>query len=525
MKVYYISQKAIKISLLAAVLIISAMAAWDAWHTWFAAEPQPIDDVSLLPSVSSARIKGLDHYSIDVELDVENRTLHAVQKLTYTNREDTALKELYFHLYPNAYSNQKTAPFEAQDMAQAYPNGFSPGGITIKWVKIDSHPISFAITGSDRTVMKLPLSTALQPDKSVEITMEYDVVLPNSVGRFGYGSYTFNVTNWYPILAVYDKGGWHIDPYYAIGDPFYSDVADYDIKITAPPAFIVASTGAILDDKKLSNDRRQWTVSAKAVRDFAWIASDKFKVAQKTVNNTSVRSYYLSRQSGETALDYAADAISIFSSDFGFYPYKQFSVVQADFFIGGMEYPNLVMIDQSLYTNMTRSLLEYVVVHETAHQWWYGVVGNDEVDEPWLDEALTEYSTILYYERKYGRKMKETVFNNMVLAKYDALDQYLPEGQRDEAILRPVYEFENEYVYDILVYAKGAMMLEALRQKVGDEVFNKILRTYYQECAFANASSQDFISVSERVSKMELDDFFNQWLSANNGDQMYILAA
>jgi hypothetical protein len=524
MKVYYITQKTIKTLLLIAVVVILGIAAWDAWQTHSAKSPQYNNVTPLLPSAVSERTEGLDHYTIDVNLDAKNHKLHAVQNVMYTNRESTALKEVYFHLYPNAYRSQDTAPFEKQDMASAYPNGFSAGGIDIKSVKINGKPVSFEITGRDNTVMKLILPSLLQNGRELEIDMEYDIILPNSVGRFGYGDYTFNITNWYPILAVYDKGGWHTDPYYAIGDPFYSDMADYDVTITAPSSFTIASTGAITGTDK-QGDKQHWTVSAKAVRDFAWVASDNFSVLQGKIGDTTVRSYHFSRQSGQKALEYASDALSIFNDAFGLYPYGQFSVVQADFFIGGMEYPNLVMIDQSLYTSMTRDILEYVVVHETAHQWWYGVVGNDEVNEPWLDEALAEYSTIMYFEKKYGQEMKDKVFNNMVKAKYNTLDQYISQGETDEAILRPVYEFENEYVYDILVYGKGAMMLDALRQKVGNDAFDSILKEYYKQRAFTNATTQDFIEISKKISKMELDDFFDEWLIPQGDDQMYILAS
>ena len=137
-----------------------------------------------------------------------------------------------------------------------------------------------------------------------------------------------------------------------------------------PKGFVIASTELIALDEM--EEQNIWQFEAKTVRDFAWVASQKFEVSSMTIGDTTVYSYYYTQEAGERALDYGASALRIFNELFGSYPYKTLSIVQTDFFIGGMEYPQLVMIDGSLYEE-EGLLAEVVVVHEVAHQWWYGL--------------------------------------------------------------------------------------------------------------------------------------------------------
>ena len=174
----------------------------------------------------------------------------------------------------------------------------------------------------------------------------------------------------------------------------------------------LATTGEIVE-QKTDTEKTLYTIDAKLVRDFAFILSDKFTINKTKYKDMLINTYNLNENMSQEAVDVAKSSIDIFSNLFGDYPYNTYSVVASDFFIGGMEYPMLVMIDESLYNNENKFLLEYVIAHETAHQWWYSVVGNDEISEPWLDEALTEYSTVLYFEQKYGKETGDKLIKTM----------------------------------------------------------------------------------------------------------------
>ena len=185
-------------------------------------------------------------------------------------------------------------------------------------------------------------------------------------------------------------------------------------------------------------------------------------------------------------VDVAKSSMEIFSELFGDYPYNTFSVVASDFYIGGMEYPMLVMIDETLYNKENKFLLEYVIAHETAHQWWYSVIGNDEVNEPWLDEALTEYSTILYFENKYGKETGDKLIKTMDVQ---------TKSFKTTDIFKATTEYKDSADYSLSVYTKGAVIFNEIRTQVGDDLFFETLKEYYNKYKFENVNGSQFIEL------------------------------
>lgn len=451
----------------------------------------------------------LTRYEIYAEFHAEEKVITATQKLTYTNTLDKALTNLYLHIYPNAFKEKSTAPFEAEDMDNVYYNGFSPGWMEIKEIKLDNKRVSYKIMGDASTILRITPKAKIEPGEAVQLFIEFKVKLPNVLGRMGYGENTVNITNWYPIMSVFDEEGWHLDPYYPIGDPFYSDVAVYEMLFSAPEDYILASTGNVLKEKK-KKDKISYSIRAENVRNFAIILSKDFQVDKGEVDGIKVLSYTLEGEKSEEALQFSVDATKIFNRLFGKYPYEQISVVSSDFFLGGMEYPNLVMISEDLYEMREDFPLEYVIAHEIAHQWWYGVVGNNEIKEPWLDEALTEYATLMYFEEKYGHHIKEQIFEKMIKAQYNNYIDFEPD--KGEGILRSLREFNNSEEYSSIVYSKGAIFLSELRKEMGDEAFISALREYYRRFMFKNATTRDFYEVCSGMTEKELKPIFYEWL-------------
>ena len=457
--------------------------------------------------------RGLNVYDMDVIFEPDDAQLICKQSLKLVNRDDAEFNSVYFHLYPNAFKEENRLPFLSDEKEAAYPNGFSPGWIDVESVSIDDYPVDYQIGGYTNNILAILLDKPLKPGGSINIAMEFRVKIPNSVGRLGYGDDTFNITNWYPIVCVYDKDGWNTDPYYPVGDPFYSDVSNYLVRIKAPADYVIASTGDIIDIRD-EDGYRIWEIEALVVRDFAWIASERFEIESQQLDHTMVYSYFLPeyREGGGKALEWAVSALQIFNSCFGKYPYRQFSLVQSDFFVGGMEYPNLVMIDKNLYEERQYPWLEYVTVHETAHQWWYGVVGNDQIDEPWLDEALTEYSTVLYYGHRYGRDREREIYNTMIVeGKQLFLERYMSDEQELElSVDQPVYSFPDWLLYDLVIYGKGAGVFREMHRITGDEGFYEILQEYYENNKFENATFADLLKACEKVTGESWDAFFEK---------------
>lgn len=427
----------------------------------------------------------LNKYIIDVVFDDESKRLMCNQEIEYVNNSNIELDKLYFHIYPNAFSKKEFAPFEESDMPNAYPNGFNEGYINIKKISSNNNNLKYNISGEKEDILEIELNEKINPKEKISINIDYNVKIPNSEGRFGYSDNTINITNWFPIACVYDENGWNTRSYEEIGDPFYSDISNFYLNLTLPKKYEIGTSGDIISEE---TDKEQTTyeIVAENIRDFAFVLSDKFVVHKDTYNDIEISTYNLNQNIAKEVTEISKKSIEIFSELFGQYPYKNYSVVASDFFIGGMEYPNMVMIDESLYNKEDTFLLEYVIAHETAHQWWYGVVGNNEITEPWIDEALTEYSTILYFEKKYGKELSEKLIENMNIQ---------TRSYKVENIFKPTTEYENSIEYSLNVYTKGALAFNKIREKIGDELFFDTLKKYYETYMYENVNGAEFVKV------------------------------
>lgn len=449
---------------------------------------------------SKEKVGDINGYTIDVIFDDESKRLMCNQTITYINNTGKSLDSLYFHIYPNAFSKKEFAPFEKSEMKMAYPNGFNEGYIDIKNILSNNKDLSYSITGEKEDILEVKLKNKLKPNEQVSLDMEYNIKLPNSVGRFGYGDSTVNVTNWFPMACVYDDRGWNTKSYEMIGDPFYSEISNFDVTILVPKTYKIGSTGKVIESKNNKN-KSMYTIEADNVRDFAFILSNKFDIDNDSIDNIKINTYNLDKKFSEFTTEVAKDSIKIFSDMFGKYPYDTYSVIASDFYIGGMEYPTLSMIDQSLYTENNKFLLEYVIAHETAHQWWYSAIGNDEISEPWIDEALTEYSTVLYFEKKYGEEVANKLIKSMEIEtrKYSSED-----------IFKSTTQYKDSIDYSLNVYTKGAVIFHKIREEVGDKLFFETLKEYYQTYLFKNVNAVQFVELWNKKG-IDFDDIINKY--------------
>ncbi|MBP3906814.1 MAG: M1 family metallopeptidase, partial [Peptostreptococcaceae bacterium] len=289
---------------------------------------------------SKEKVGDINGYTIDVIFDDESKRLMCNQTITYINNTGKSLDSLYFHIYPNAFSKKEFAPFEKSEMKMAYPNGFNEGYIDIKNILSNNKDLSYSITGEKEDILEVKLKNKLKPNEQVSLDMEYNIKLPNSVGRFGYGDSTVNVTNWFPIACVYDDRGWNTKSYEMIGDPFYSEISNFDVTILVPKTYKIGSTGKVIESKNNKN-KSMYTIEADNVRDFAFILSNKFDIDNDSIDNIKINTYNLDKKFSEFTTEVAKDSIKIFSDMFGKYPYDTYSVIASDFYIGGMEYPTL----------------------------------------------------------------------------------------------------------------------------------------------------------------------------------------
>ncbi len=455
--------------------------------------------------------KNLSSYSLTLDFDDSSKILSGLETLNYKNPTDTTLKTLEFHLYPNAFrGDAKYRPVSALTQEKAYPNGFSEGKIDIKSVAVNGQNVQVNIGGNDKNMLVVPLSEELFPNDNVTIQIEFASLLPNCNHRYGYGENTYNFGNFYPVVAKYEQGDFKRDNYGANGDPFYSDMANYSVSITHDSDFTLASTGN--QQSQTSNNGKTTTnISASAVRDFGFVLSKKFTVISQKTGKTTVKYYYYDDEKAQESLQAGIDAIATFNNLFGEYPYESYSIVKTNFVHGGMEYPNLVYISDAYETHE-----DYVnvIVHETAHQWWYNLVGSNACEYAWMDEGLTEFSTLLFYRHnsaKYPKDTRESL--NASLSSFLLFSDICKSvyGKFDCSMSRNVNDFASDMEYTYITYVEGVLFFDNLEENVGEKNFLKALKQYFKQNEFKIATPEDMISAFEIVTKRDMQTFFNSW--------------
>ncbi|MBQ7307263.1 MAG: M1 family metallopeptidase [Clostridia bacterium] len=460
---------------------------------------------------SALGIKDLTTYTISANLDTENYIMKCTQKINVYNNEDQSLTELKLHLYPKAFKvGAKNQPVSALNTSQAYPNGTSYGDIVINSCFQNQEEKSFYLEGDDDNILVIPLSEELKVDKYTEISLDYTITLPNINHIFGYGNNAINLGNFYPILCVFENGEYSTNPYSSNGDPFYSDIANYKVDITYPSNYIIAYSGILLENKD-DGLYRTSSFYAENVRDFAMSLSTKFLQKNSKVDGVEIYYYYYNDENPDTSLKACEDSLKTFNKLFGKYPYQQLSVCETNFVHGGMEYPNLVFISDDI-----SSYNDYIntIVHEIAHQWWYGMVGNDEFSYGWLDEGLTEYSTALFYEENpdYQVTMKEIVTNttNSYLLFVQVYTDVF--GNCNTKMDRQLNQYDTEPEYVYIAYVKAFLLFNEIREIVGKEKFIKGLQNYFNEYKGKNVTPENFIQCMEKSTGRPISEIIYNYI-------------
>ena len=455
--------------------------------------------------------ENLNTYHMNIVYN-DDHTLDIEQTLEYTNRTEDTLENLKLHLYPRSFrQDSKVSVVSTLNHAKCYYNGESFGNLEISALSVNGIDTPITINGNDDDILDISFTDSLTPNETYNISISYKVTLPNINHRFGYGEDTINLGNFYPIACVYEDGEYVIDSYHYNGDPFYSDMANYNVTLTANNNLKLASTGNITSTTS-NETSTTYNIKAKTVRDFAMVLSDKFSIVSGKIGNTIVNYYYYKNQYPQEGLQAGIDSVTTFNNLFGEYPYDTLNIVESNFVHGGMEYPNLALISdavdiQSDYIN--------VIIHEVAHQWWYGIVGNNEVNYGWLDEGLTEYSTILFYKENPSYNVNtEELIKNTTNSYVTFVDIYTKVfGEVDTSMNRKLNEYNNESEYVYIAYVKGMLIFDSLNEVLGDDKFIKCLQAYFEDNKFGISTPDRLIDSFEKASKSDLSSFFESWIN------------
>ncbi len=450
-------------------------------------------------------------YDICVTYDETEKVLSGYETVTFKNDSENAFNELKFNLFGNAF--RKDAKFKpilsGQDLT-AYYNGESYGKMEVSAVEFDGEKIAYSIGGEDENILIVKLKDTLYPEETVTVKIYFSLHLANVLSRTGYNDKTVNLGNFYPVLCAVENGAFKECVYYAIGDPFYSEVADYKTSITVSSNLTVCSSGELINATE-KGDKKTYSYTLKKARDFAFVLSSEFDLLTKTENGVTINYYYYNDLTPKDTLDISVKAIKTFSNAFINYPYKTYSLCQTGFIEGGMEYPCLSMISDAL---TDKAVIEEVAVHETAHQWWYSLVGNDEISHAFLDEGLTEYSVVLFYEKNPEYQVTRTELIGTAHKSYSTFCSIYDKifGKKDTSMLRSLKEFSSSYEYVNIAYIKGALMFDYLRTAVGDTAFFNGLKKYATDYSYKIATPDSLVGVFEKIGA-NTNGFFKSWFN------------
>lgn len=480
-------------------------------------------------------------YEIDVTLDDENKMLHGYIQIVYTNNAPHALNEIFMHVWPNAYKNNKTAfalqKNEDSDGKFIFSDEKDRGYIDSLSFMINGKPVGAEPFNKWEDVLWIRLNRTLEPDSSMVITTPFRVKIPGSFSRLGQADGAYQITQWYPKPAVYDINGWNPMPYLDQGE-FYSEFGTFEVKITVPDNFVVAATGQLQEEseKEFIRNRINEPIDPKEVpptsktfktltfyqnniHDFAWFASKTFNIERGKATLESgkvVETFVYASEKKINYCRYINDALIYYSKHVGEYPYNYCSVVKGSLKAGGgMEYPMITVCD---------FLNDEVIIHEVGHNWFYGILGSNERTYPWMDESVNSFFEAETMNQGVAQdplpkegltQLGSSDMSMQAIARHQArrgTDQ--PPGETSELL--------TGMNYGTMVYGKGSFLFKHLKGYLGDDVFYACFREYFDEWKFRHPLPDDMQAVFESVSGKKLSWFFRD-LMFSTGELDYAI--
>lgn len=422
-----------------------------------------------------------------IKLRLADDLLHAtgVEEVIYTNTEAEPLADLHFRLFPNILG----------------------GEMTVTSVTVEGKPATTTL-GLEDSLLVVALTDALEPGKHVTIRLEFEQRIAENVD-LNYGVRAFYggvlaLAHSYPMIAVHDSTGWNAEIPPAAGDLTFADMSYFQVEVNAPATLTLLGSGTEVESR-VDGERKIVTFAAGPARDFYLAGGPSFVRHSRETSTGTVRVFapQALANGALAALDYAESALAEFSSRFAPYPYSELEIVATPTLALGIEYPGVIAIADRILTPGDFRL-EATVVHEVAHQWFYNLVGNDQLDDPWLDEALSQFATLQYFESRYGAEGAQG-FRDSLEGRWERL------GRREIPIGLPVAGFGPQE-YGAIVYGRGPLFFDELRETMGHSTFDAFLRRYVSTFAWGIATPAGLQETAEQSCGCDLDALFAEWI-------------
>ncbi len=543
-------------------------------------------------------------YKMSARLNAETKTVKGHYTLTWWNHTDDSIPDVYFHLYLNAFKNADSTFLreagvrrrEETEEWSARPEQEKWGWVDVDKIGIVGGPdLTKSMTyvhpdddnASDQTVARIELPQPIPPHGTIELAVDFTSKLPRAIARSGFEGDYFLMAQWFPKIGVYEaagergrkQGGWNCHQYHAHTE-FYADYGTYDVELSAPSTFIVGATGyQVGEPGKNADGTKTYHQYQEDVHDFAWTASPRFKkLTRKFEWGKEVRADELAHwakvlnlpaeqvalrdvevtfllEPGHLNMEdryfrAVFNAMKYFGLWYGQYPYDTMTIVDVprNSATCCMEYPTFITVGTSFWSGKRSGSPEFVTVHEFGHQFWYGLVGNNEFEEAWLDEGFNTYSTGKVLETAYEPGCDYMRFLGMPVLASSWFDVKVPSfpfagvgsiplgpyfscvsfpertaGRgfylnyvKDDDLVRNGWQYLDSSSYGLNSYTRVGLTLRTLESYLGKDVMARVMRTFHQRWRYRHPSTQDFINTVNEISGLDMNWFFQQFFYSSN---------
>jgi Peptidase family M1 domain len=477
----------------------------------------------------------LPHYDLDIRLDIAGHAAHVKQRVTWTNRSTIPVNEIVFNAHSHYVVPQKDVGLLAKTLEILRMN--PDEGIYTQKPPFDlSRAVAggqesrFHFVGDTDTDLVVPLAGPLAPGQAVTVELDYILHLPQKQGRWGQWEGVTFMSNWLPVVAVHDDKGWQPTPFVPWHQPFFNEAGLYTAHVVLPADQKIACSGTITGRRNLPDGQQQVDITANAVRDFAFLCSNRFVEftgeAQTAPGMPAVRLHCFAFPEHEYyarfMLQTVAEAMDFYSRCIGPYPWSDFTVVESFFGWNGNECGTLVMIDERVFgmPHVGEGYVEYLVSHETCHQWWYNLIGTNGWCETWMDEAMATYFAHKFLDHKYGH-------NNKML-RYPRGLEWLPNIPRDSyryytmygvigrgeqgPIVQEMPKFGHIANLFGMCYDKGSRVVGMIEDRLGPDGFLAFTHRLHDRYRYRIIRVADVQRELEEFTHQSWDEFFKRWL-------------